>query len=249
MARLRNCTVPPTGSNLGHSCPTHPHTHTQLTAKGGATGSNFGADFFPIIGDGRLPQRPYTGTRRHTPQAARANTTRAPANTNVCDTHSLPACITCKRLRKTANECCSLGHHEAGHVPRRPQLQLCEAHGLPPCPICTRTQRGVRHCCARGHHKVCTPIQPSRKRCSSQQPKQTCKRPRVVGPSQPSQASMRSPHQPPTPPAPKRRRPKTPSPPSPPAPVPQGLAETSDTEEICRQLFLGVHGRASSEVT
>jgi hypothetical protein len=223
----------------------YPHAHTQ----GGATGSNFGADFFPIIGDGRLPQRPYTGTRRHTPQAAQANITRAPANTNVCDTHSLPACITCKRLRKTAHECCSLGHHEAGHVPRRPQIQLCEAHRLPPCPICTRTQRGVRHCCARGHHKVCTPVQPSRKRCSSQQPKQTCKRPRVVGPSQPSQASMRSPHQPPTPPAPKRRRPKTPSPPSPPAPVPQGLAETSDTEEVRRQLFLGVHGRASSEVT
>ena len=162
-------------------------------------------------------------------------------------THT-PACITCKRLRKTAQECCSLGHHEAGHVPRRPQLQLCEAHRLPPCPICARTQRGVRHCCARGHHKVCTPVQPSRKRCSSQQPKRSYKRPRV-GPSQTSQASLRSPHQPPTPPAPKRRRPKTPSPPSPPTPVPQGLVETPDTEAICRQLFLGAHGRASSEVT
>ena len=47
-----------------------PASGTQLTAKGGATGSNFGADFFPIIGDGRLPQRPYTGTRRHAPPAA-----------------------------------------------------------------------------------------------------------------------------------------------------------------------------------
>ena len=221
----------------------------QLTAKGGATGSNFGADFFPVIGDGRLPQRPYTGTRRHAPQAAQANVAGAPANATVCDTHYLPACITCKRRRKTAHECCSLGHHEAGHVPRRPQLQLCEAHRLPPCPICARTQRGVRHCCARGHHKVCTPVQPSRKGCSSQQPKHPYKRPRVVGPSQPSQASLRSPHQPPTPPAPKRRRPKTPSPPSPPTLVPQGLAETSDTEATCRQLFPGAHGRDSSEVT
>ena len=224
-----------------------PASGAQLTAKGGATGSNFGADFFPIIGDSRLPQRPYTGTRRHVPPAAQANVNRAPANATVCDTHSLPACITCKRLRKTAQECCSLGHHEAGHVPRRPQLQLCEAHRLPPCPICARTQRGVRHCCARGHHKVCTPVQPSRKCCSSQQPKRPYKRPQV-GPSQTSQASLRSPHQPPTPPAPKRRRPKTPSPPSPPTPVPQGLAETPDTEAICRQLFLGAHGRASSEV-
>ena len=225
-----------------------PASGAQLTAKGGATGSNFGADFFPIIGDGRLPQRPYTGTRRHAPPAAQANVARAPANATVCDTHSQPACITCRRLRKTAQECCSLGHHEAGHVPRRLQLQLCEAHRLPPCPICARTQRGVRHCCARGHHKVCTPVQPSRKRCTSQQPKRPYKRPRV-GPSQTRQASLRSPHQPPTPPAPKRRRPKTPSPPSPPTPVPQGLAETPDTEAICRQLFLGAHGRASSEVT
>ena len=168
------CTEPCAGT-----CRQAWHQHlvhsSQLTAKGGATGSNFGADFFPIIGDGRLPQRPYIGTRRHVPTTAQAHVNRAPANATVCDTHSLPACITCKRLRKTAQECCSLGHHEAGHVPRRPQLQLCEAHRLPPCPICARTQRGVRHCCARGHHKVCTPVQPSRKRCSSQQPKRSYK--------------------------------------------------------------------------
>ena len=73
-----------------------------------------------------------------------------------CAQHSATACTTCKRLRRTAEACCALGHHADDHIARRPQQQLCPLHGLPPCPRCTLKQRGVCHCCQRGHHKVCT---------------------------------------------------------------------------------------------
>ena len=132
-----------------------PSSEQTTFAKGGGGCSSFAADFFPVIGDGKLPQRPYAGTRR------RANTHRAPppappADPSKCAQHSADACTTCKRLRRTAEACCALGHHADDHIARRPQLQLCPLHGLPPCPRCTLKQRGVRHCCQRGHHKVCT---------------------------------------------------------------------------------------------
>ena len=134
---------------------THTHTHTGCPS--------FAADFFPLIGDGKLPQRPYTRTRR------RANTHRAPqrappADSSQCAQRSATACTTCKRLRRTAEACCALGHHAEDHIARRPELQLCPLHGLPPCLRCTLKQRGVRHCCQRGHHKVCTPVPVRRKR-------------------------------------------------------------------------------------
>ena len=218
---------------------------TPLLPKGGGGGcSSFAADFFPVIGDGKLPQRPYAGTRR------RANTHRAPppappADPSKCAQHSADACTTCKRLRRTAEACCALGHHTDDHIARRPQLQLCPLHGLPPCPRCTLKQRGVRHCCQRGHHKVCTPVPARRKRPLAAHAQLPNKRPRLQGPARISTGLLRSPHQPPTPPAPKRRRPKTPPPPSPPAPVPRGLEETV-AEDVARPLFVTRHGRANT---
>ena len=160
-------------------------------------------------------------------------------------THSADACTTCKRLRRTAEACCALGHHADDHIARRPQLQLCPLHGLPPCPRCTLKQRGVRHCCQRGHHKVCTPVPARRKRPLAAHAQLPHKRPRLQGPARISTGLLRSPHQPPTPPAPKRRRPKTPPPPSPPAPVPRGLEETV-AEDVARPLFVTRHGRANT---
>ena len=197
-----------------------------------------------MIGDGKLPQRPYTGTRRH------ANTHRAPqaappADPSKCAQHSATACTTCKRLRRTAEACCALGHHADDHIARRLQLQLCPLHGLPPCPRCTLKQRGVCHCCQRGHHKVCTPVPMHRKRPLTTQSQLPNKRPCLQGPARISTGLPRSPHQPPTPPAPKRRRPKTPPPPSPPAPVPRGLEETV-AEDVARPLFVTRHGRANT---
>ena len=223
-----------------------PSSEQTTFAKGGGGGgcSSFAADFFPVIGDGKLPQRPYTGTRR------RANTHRAPqpaplADPSKCTQHSATACTTRKRLRRTAEACCALGHHADDHVARTPQLQLCPLHGLPPCPRCTLKQRGVRHCCQRGHHKVCTPVPMRRKRPLTAQSQLPNKRPCLQGPARISTGLLRSPHQPPTPPAPKRRRPKTPPPPSPPAPVPRGL-EATVAEDVARPLFVTRHGRANT---
>ena len=221
-----------------------PSSEQTTFAKGGGGCSSFAADFFPVIGDGKLPQRPYTGTRR------RANTHKAPppappADPSKCAQHSDDACTTCKRLRRTAEACCALGHHADDHIARRPQLQLCPLHGLPPCPRCTLKQRGVRHCCQRGHHKVCTPAPARRKRPLAAHAQLPNKRPRLQGPARISTGLLRSPHQPPTPPAPKRRRPKTPPPPSPPAPVPRGLEETV-AEDVARPLFVTRHGRANT---
>ena len=159
--------------------------------------------------------------------------------------HSATACTTCKRLRRTAEACCALGHHADDHIARRPQLQLCPLHDLPPCPRCTLKQRGVRHCCQRGHHKVCSPVPTRRKRPLAAHSQLPNKRPCLQGPARISTGLLRSPHQPPTPPAPKRRRPKTPPPPSPPAPVPRGLEETV-AEDVARPLFVTRHGRANT---
>ena len=38
-----------------------------------------------------------------------------------CAQHSATACTTCKRLRRTAEACCALGHHADDHIARRPQ--------------------------------------------------------------------------------------------------------------------------------
>ena len=221
-----------------------PSSEQTTFAKGGGGCSSFAADFFPVIGDGKLPQRPYPGTRR------RANTNRGPppappADPSKCAQHSADACTTCKRFRRTAETCCALGHHADDHIARRPQLQLCSLHGLPPCPRCTLKQRGVRHCCQRGHHKVCTPVPARRKRPLAAHAQLPNKRPRLRGPARISTGLLRSPHQPPTPPAPKRRRPKTPPPPSPPAPVPRGLEETV-AEDVARPLFVTRHRRANT---
>ena len=151
--------------------------------------------------------------------------------------------------RKSAEECCKLGHHAASHVARRPQLQLCPLHNLPPCPRCTLKHRGVRHCCDRGHHKVCTPVPAHRKRTLPMQSLLPHKKPCLQRPARHSSGLLRSPHQPPTPPAPKRRRPKTPPPPSPPAPVPQGLEGDEAEDAVARPLFLSRHGRACTSVT
>ena len=184
-----------------------------------------------MIGDGKLPQRPYTGTRR------RANTHRAPppappADPSKCAQHSADACTTCKRLRRTAEACCALGHHADDHIARRPQLQLCPLHGLPPCPRCTLKQRGVRHCCQRGHHKVCTPVPARRKRPLAAHAQLPHKRPRLQGLARISTGLLGSPHQPPTPPAPKRRRPKTPPPSVPTSPSSTGAG--GDRGRGCR---------------
>ena len=189
--------------------------------RGGRSSSSIGADFFPIIGAGKLPQRPYTGTRRHT-TAHRATQPLPLTGQSQCSVHFASACMTCKRLRRSAEECCKLGHHADEHVARRPQLQLCPLHSLPPCPRCTLKQRGVRHCCQRGHHKVCTPVPTHRKRVLPAQSLQPHKKPCLQRPTRHPPGLLRSPHQPVTPPAPKRRRPKTPPPWSPPVPVPQG---------------------------
>ena len=109
------------------------------------------------FGDGLVPQRPYTGTRRH----AHAPSTTPPtpqAGQRHCSTHNQSARTTCKRLRRPASACRAFGPHAMGYVSRRPQSQPCEAHRLPPCPRRTLKQRGVRHCRARGHHRPGTPV-------------------------------------------------------------------------------------------
>ena len=192
-----------------------------VSAKRGGSCSSFGADFFPIIEDGKLPQRPYTGTLRHT------TTHRAPQPVPLpgqaqCSAHSATACMTCKRLRRIAEECCKLGHHADEHVARRPQLQLCPLRSLPPCARYTLKQRGVCHCCQRGHHKLCSPVPAHRKRALSAQSLQPHKNPCLQRPTRHTAGLLRSPHKPVTPPAPKRRRPKTPPPRSPQCLSPRG---------------------------
>ena len=155
-----------------------------------------------------------------------------PADPSKCTQHSATACTTCKRLWRTAEACCALGHHVDDHIARRPQLQLCPLHGLPPCPRCTLKQRGVRHCCQRGHHKVCTPVPMRRKRPLTTQSQLPNKRPCLQGPARISTGLLRSPHQPPTPPAPKRRRPKTPPPSVPTSPSSTGAG--GDRGRGCR---------------
>ena len=187
---------------------------SSATAKGG--GGSFAANFFPVIGQGKAPQAPYQTTRQRklacVAVPAPHTCTRA---LDPCNTHQRAPCITCKRLRKSGDACCALGHHRPGYVDRLPLSVTCRQHGLPAYARCTRMQRGVRNCCARGHHKVHTPV---------------CKRPAALdtrpakrlrtarSPARTHMEHARSPHMPATPPAPKRRRPKPPCPPFPPPP-------------------------------
>ena len=166
-----------------------------------------------------FPNYEHTHTHTHNAHLAHAHNAHTTHTTphlaprvdhSKCVAHTALACMTCKRLRKSAEECCKLGHHAASHVARRPQLQLCPLHNLPPCPRCTLKQRGVRHYCDRGHHKVCTPVPAHRKRTLPMQSLLPHKKPCLQRPARHSSGLLRSPHQPPTPPAPKRRRPKTP---------------------------------------
>ena len=64
-----------------------PSSEQMMSAKGGGSSSSFMADFFPIIGDGKLPQRPYTGTRRHT-TAHRATQPAPLTGQSKCSVHS-----------------------------------------------------------------------------------------------------------------------------------------------------------------
>ena len=180
-----------------------------------------------MIGDGLVPQRPCTGTRRHahTPRAAPSA---LEAGQVHCNTHNQPACTTCKRLRKPVSACCALGHHTSGHVSRRPQSQLCEAHQLPRYPCCTLKQRGVRQCCATDHHRACIPVLAHRKCTLPSHSHAPHKKPCLSKPAQPPTeiTTLSTPSS-----SPNRRRPKSPPPPSSPAPVPQGLHEM-DVEDM-----------------
>ena len=178
--------------------------------RGGST--TFASELFPVIGSGRVPQAPYSVTvRRRAVNSAQVPVTRAPQVHSLCPAHCLPACSTCKRLRIPAALCCSKGHHNPGHIDRRPLSKTCALHGLPPCPRRTLMQRGVRHCCARGHHKVCNPAR-TRIRPAAP-PEGPRKRQCLRSPGPSHYPLVRSSHIPLTPPVPKRRRPKTPPPP------------------------------------
>ena len=122
---------------------------SSATAKGG--GGAFAANFFPVIGQGKAPQAPYQTTRQRklaaplAPQACVAvpaphTCTRA---LDLCNTHQRAPCITCKRLRKSGDVCCALGHHRPGYVDMLPLSVTCRQHGLPACARCTRMQREV----------------------------------------------------------------------------------------------------------
>ena len=226
---------------------------SSLCAKGGGGATNFAEDFYPVMGGGKAAQAPYTVTRRRAPQpTAPATCDLAPSpmiSSHACLAHKLPACVTCKRLRKSAAVCCAKGHHAPWYVDRRPPSKVCPAHGLPPCPRCSLMQRSVRHCCQHGHHKVNTPHKGLGKR-TVPAPAGTNKRPRLqLATPAHSWMQLRLPHLPPTLPTPKRRRPKSPIPPSPPAPRPQGMQVDDDDTAVVRALFFMGHGRTLSEVT
>ena len=131
-----------------------------------AGGGGFAANFFPVIGQGRTPQAPYQTTRQRkfaAPPAPEACVAAVAPHTcaralDLCSTHQRAPCITGKRLRKSLDACCALGHHRPGYVDRLPLSVTCCQHGLPACARCTKMQRGVRNCCARGRHKVHTPV-------------------------------------------------------------------------------------------
>ena len=165
---------------------------------------------------------------------------------DLCSTHQRAPCITCKRLRKSGDACCALGHHRPGYVDRLPLSVTCRQHGLPACARCTRMQRGVRNCCARGHHKVHTPV---RKRPAAPDTRPAKRLRTTRSPARTHMEHARSPHIPATPPAPKRRRPKSPCPPSPPAPRPCEMMGEGEPEHVSRLLFGAEHGRASMEIT
>ena len=126
------------------------------------------------------------------PPAVRAPASLGARDSGLCRVHSAEVCVNCRRLRRTAGECCELGPHEAGHVPRRPAIETCEDHRLPACESCALGCRGLRHCCPWHHPRPRPPAVPASKR-----PRLA---PRVRAPP-------RAPHTPPLqPPAAKRPR-------------------------------------------
>ena len=187
------------------------------------------------------PTHPHTHTHTHPPTHPHTHTHRHPPT----HTHT-HTCITCKRLRKSGDACCALGHHRPGYVDRLPLSVTCRQHGLPACATCARMQRGVRNCCARGHHKVHTPV---RKRPAAPDTRPAKRLRTARSPARTHMEHARSPHIPATPPAPKRRRPKTPCPPSPPAPRPCEMMGEGEPEHVSRLLFGAEHGRTSTEIT
>ena len=123
--------------------------------KGGSNGT-FAKDLFPVMGDGKVPQTPYT-TVKHKLQPPQHCAPAHPQGTSACAQHTSPACLTYRRFHRTEPTCCSLGQHTLGYIARLPMIQRCSQHNLPSCPRCMVARRGVRHCCVRGHHKVITP--------------------------------------------------------------------------------------------
>ena len=119
---------------LAASSGTQPkHRLDALCAKGKGGSTTFAHDMFPVIGDGRVPHAPYLVTARGKSIAfAPALVSHTPPTHLLCPVHCLLACSTCKRLRISAAVCCSKGHHNPGHVDRRPQSKTCALHGLPP---------------------------------------------------------------------------------------------------------------------
>ena len=146
-------------------------------AKGGGSSSthSFGADFIPAHG-GRHDAPFRLLRRRDLPSGA------APPPP-PCAAHGSPACVNCLRLRRNPEDCCASGHHEGGHVPRRPMSRRCEHHDQPACAECTRAHRGVRHCCSRHHPPVLAALAaPQRKRARRPQ-SQGAQRPRPQPPA------------------------------------------------------------------
>ena len=105
---------------------------SSLCVKGGGWSTTFASDLFPVIGSGRVPQAPCSVTmRRRAATSAPTPVTCAPQVHSLCPAHCSPACSTCKRLRIPAALCNSKGHHNLGHIDRRPLSKTCALHGLP----------------------------------------------------------------------------------------------------------------------
>ena len=119
-----------------------PAADAHTMAKGGSSGT-FAKDLFLVMGDGKVPQAPYTTVKRKL--QAPAHSALAPSRgTGTCAQHTHPPCLTCCRFHKTAETCCSMEHHTPGYVAQLPMPQRCSQHNLPPCPRCMVTKRGVR---------------------------------------------------------------------------------------------------------
>ena len=139
-------------------------------AKGGS-GGNFCGDLYPrpLGGKGSLlpfqllrPARPRKRPVSPPPPPAPEPAPGPPRDPGLCGAHGAAVCLNCLRFRRAADDCCGRGHHEEGHVPRRPALEMCEDHRLPACEACVG--RGVRHCCPLHH---CRPRPSKRPRPSA----------------------------------------------------------------------------------